>query len=67
MALTAEQVKLLNNATPGMKKAKLGDILQAHEGRVAAFQAAAAGANPTKAEFDALVTKLINAGLMAPS
>lgn len=28
-------------------------------------QAPAAGANPTKAEFDALLTKLKNAGLMA--
>lgn len=31
MSLTAEQVKLLNGATPGLKKAGAGDILQAHE------------------------------------
>jgi hypothetical protein len=28
MALTAEEVKLLNNATPGLHKAGLGDIIQ---------------------------------------
>ena len=35
-------------------------------GAVAANQAYAAGAAPTKAEFDGLITKLIAAGLMAP-
>lgn len=33
----------------------------------AAFQAAAAGANPTKAEYDALLAALIAAGIMAAS
>lgn len=40
-------------------KTKPGAVKQA------AKQAAAAGANPTKAEFDALITKLVNAGIMA--
>lgn len=33
--------------------------------RQAAFQAAAAGANPTKAEYDALLAALVAAGIMA--
>lgn len=33
--------------------------------RVAAFQADAAGANPTAAEYDALLAALIAAGIMA--
>lgn len=33
----------------------------------AAFQANAAGANPTKAEYDALLAALIAAGIMAAS
>ena len=33
----------------------------------AAFQPAAAGANPTKAEYDALLAALVAAGIMAAS
>lgn len=43
------------------------EVLPLGDASVAAFQAPAAGANPTKAEFDALVSKLIAAGLMAAS
>lgn len=72
MALTTEQKRLLNNASPGLKKAGLGDIVDdatpTKQGTV--FQgvavANAAGSNPTKAEFDALLTSLRNAGVIAP-
>jgi len=39
--------------------------ITALEGRVAVNVAEASGGAPTKAEFDALLTALINAGLMA--
>lgn len=71
MALTNKQKALLNNATPGTKSAGLGDIVDSasttKQGTV--FQAAsvadAAGGAPTKAEFDALLASLRNAGIMA--
>lgn len=65
MALSAEQKKLLNNATPGTHRAKLGDRIDALEKRQGVAVADAAGANPTKAEFDALLTSLRDAGIIA--
>jgi hypothetical protein len=71
MSLTAEQKHLLNNATPGLAKVKLGDMLddatEAKPGLVkqGAAVAVAAGANPTKAEFDALVLSLRTSGAIA--
>lgn len=78
MAITAEQKKLLNNATPGLKKAGLGDIIEALQGATgeATADAAgivkqgvavddAAGSTPTKAEFDALLDSLRTAGVIA--
>lgn len=41
--------------------------IEALQGRRSVLVANAAGANPTKAEFDALLTALKNAGLMATS
>lgn len=115
MALSAEDKKLLNNATPGLHKAGLGDIIdemlksQLHAGGNATTEAAglmsaadktkldgvaasannytlpnattsvrggvkmstlvadAAGSNPTKAEFDALLAAMKTAGLMSAS
>lgn len=48
-----------------MKKAKLASPTVAGPVLQAAKQPAAAGANPTKAEFDALIAKLVAAGIMA--
>ena len=41
--------------------------IEAVEGRVAESVALAAGDNPTKAEFDALIDALVDAGLMLES
>ena len=41
--------------------------IEAVEGRVAENVAKAAGDNPTKAEFDALIDALVDAGLMLES
>lgn len=71
MALTSEQKRLLNNATPGLNKARLGDIVdaatRAKHGTVlqGAHVPNAAGASPTKAEFDALLASLRSAGVIA--
>lgn len=68
MTLTDEQKKLPNNATPGTKKAALGDALAAAEAgasRTGVHVADAAGSAPTKAEFDALLKSLRDAGLIA--
>ncbi len=56
--------KLLNNLNLGAQKAKLGDVLVEQATRQGESVALAAGANPTKAEFDALVTSLRNAKLI---
>ncbi|MNY51502.1 hypothetical protein D3C86_1870950 [compost metagenome] len=48
-------------AAPVATETVAGSVLQA------AFQADAVGANPTKAEYDALLAALIAAGLMAAS
>lgn len=78
MAITAAIKKLLNNLTPGAKTAKLGDLVAAHDAatqpatattagvvKQGVAVAAAAGSAPTKAEFDALLTSLRNAGTIA--
>ncbi len=78
-SLTTHEVDLLNRATPGTNRAKLGDKVSAlANGTQAATTATAgvvkqgvsvpnaAGANPTQAEFNALLTSLRNAGLIAP-
>jgi hypothetical protein len=43
MSITAAQQKLLNHATPGLFKAGLGDILQAHETALGAATATKLG------------------------
>lgn len=48
MSISAENQKLLNVATPGLKKAKLGDILQSHETTLAAHGAAVEAATASK-------------------
>lgn len=58
--------KLLNNLNRGFAKEKAGDFLVDQATRQGVTVANAAGANPTKAEFDALLTSLRNAGLIAP-
>lgn len=69
--MSARDKRILNNATPGTKRVGLGDRLIALEETVATLprQAAAvdnaAGANPTKAEFDALLVSLRAAGVIA--
>jgi hypothetical protein len=80
MSLSASFKKIINNLTPGAYKVKLGDLL---DGAIEASQpatsstagtvkqgaavAAAAGATPTKAEFDALLVSLRAAGVIAAS
>jgi len=70
--MSTEKVRrYLNNATPGLKKAGLGDRLLETEGKVANLPGAAvddaAGAAPTAAEFDALLASLRAAGVIAES
>ena len=71
MPLTSDQKRLLNNMTPGAKKAGLGDIVDAATKTKAgtvlqgAAVADAAGANPTAAEFKALLDSLRAAGIIA--
>ncbi len=48
-----------SGSTPSATTTVAGTVLQA------ASQPAAAGANPTKAEYDALLTALRSAGIMA--
>ena len=79
MAVTADEKKLMNNATPGLAKAKLGDKVAAADAATqpatattrgvvlrGAHVANAAGANPTQAEYNALLTSLRDAGIIAP-
>lgn len=68
MALTTEQIKQLDKSSPAAAKAKLGTSLAAAEtgaSRQGVHVANAAGATPTKAEFDALLASLRGAGLLA--
>lgn len=80
MSITAAQQKLLNGATPGLKKAGLGDILQAHETALGAATAtklgtvlkgstvAAATDNASAiTQLNALLTSLKAAGIIASS
>lgn len=73
MALSATIKRLLNTISPGAKQAGLGDLLDSatatKQGTVlqGVHVPNAAGANPTKAEFDALLTSLRNAGVIASS
>ena len=71
MALTTDQKRLLNNATPGLATAGPGDIVDSatttKQGTM--FQGVAvadSAAAPTKAEFVALLTSLRNAGHILP-
>lgn len=59
-ATRAKAIAMLNGLNLGAQKEKLGDAVM-RQG-VAVANAAAA---PTKAEFDALLTSLRNAGLIA--
>lgn len=60
----------ITNVINGQNVTTLGvpqpELMPLADASVAAFQAPS-GAAPTQAEFNALLTKLINAGLMAPS
>lgn len=73
MPLTNDQKRLLDNATPGLKRVPLStlvdDATRTQRGIVlqGAHVPNAAGATPTKAEFDALLTSLRNAGVLASS
>lgn len=65
--------RLLNNVSPGTKRARLGERLVELEETVAQLPrkagavANAAGAAPTKAEFDALLDSLRESGVLASS
>lgn len=59
-ATRAKAIAMLNDLNLGAQKEKLGDAVMRRG--VAVANAAAA---PTKAEFDALLTSLRNAGLIA--
>lgn len=67
MAITATAKKLLNNLTPGAKTAKLGDLLDAGLPKAQGVHVPNAAAAPTQAEFNALLTSLRNAGVIASS
>lgn len=92
MAISAFFKNLLNKATPGLYKVKLGDIIAEQQAKLDTIDesannytlpaasdsvaggvlqgvavADAAGANPTKAEFDALLASLRTAGVIAAS
>lgn len=72
MPLSATEKRLLNNATPGLKKAGLGDKLDdattSKPGLVKqGVHVPNAAAAPTQAEFNALLTSLRNAGVLASS
>lgn len=56
---------MAKGAPKTMKRAKTATPTVAGPVFQAAKQPAAAGANPTKAEFDALIAKLVAAGIMA--
>lgn len=81
MALTEKQIYDLNNMNVAAQNAGLGDLLNGGEGGSYVLPAAttttlggvkqgavvtdAAGENVTKAEFNALLTALRNAGIIA--
>lgn len=68
-----ERQRLLNNATPGLRKAALGDAIVSLEEKTATLPAGLkqgvavpdAAAAPSKAEFDALLASLRAAGVIA--
>lgn len=65
MAAKAEKVaELINDLNLGTSKEKAGDFLVAQATRTGAAVPNAVGA-PTKAEFDALLISLRNAGIIA--
>lgn len=71
MALSATVKRMLNNLTPGAKKAQLGELLDSatttKQGTVKQGVAVPnAAAAPTQADFNALLTSLRNAGIIAP-
>lgn len=79
MSLTALQIAQLNNMSPAAAHAALGTVLGAAQAATQPASATvagvvkqgvsvanAAGANPTQAEYDALLTSLRNAGIIAP-
>jgi hypothetical protein len=66
MALTAAQKKALNTLNINTQKLKLGDAL-ANVPAAQGVHVPNAAAAPTKAEFDALLTSLRNAGVIASS
>lgn len=71
MALTDSVKKLINNMNPAARKAKLGDIVDELHNRNATAKgvavADAEGAAPTAEEFNALLTSLRDAGVIAAS
>lgn len=67
MAITATAKKLLNSLTPGAKTAKLGDLLDKGLPTAQGAHVPNAAAAPTQAEFNALLTSLRNAGVIASS
>ena len=67
MAISALAKKLLNNLTPGAKQAKLGDLLDKGLPTAQGAHVPNAAAAPTQAEFNALLTSLRNAGVIASS
>ena len=67
MAISAIAKKLLNNLTPAAKTAKLGDLLDKGLPKAQGVHVPNAAAAPTQAEFNALLTSLRNAGVIASS
>lgn len=67
MTISVLAKKLLNNLTPGAKAAKLGDILDKGLPAAKGVHVPNAAAAPTQAEFNALLTSLRNAGVIASS
>lgn len=57
---------ILADTTPAAVRTEL-ELGDAYAADIVAFQPNAAGANPTKAEYDALLAALIAAGVMAAS
>jgi hypothetical protein len=80
MALTTEEKRLIDNATPGLARVKLSEKIEALQAatqpatttvagivKKGAAVADAAGAAPTAAEFKALLDSLRAAGVIASS
>lgn len=65
MANAETAKKLINNLNLETSQQKVGDFLVDQATRKGAAVADAAGAAPTKAEFDALLASLRTAGLIA--